>query len=131
MCFPSSPMTVTYRAELHGTGYTTAEDLIPVIEKWIQEGASITIRFRLLTVDSSCDVHITSYMERECRAVDSSKQSSHLREVIGCVVGVNIILIVLILILAVIVAVRRYRHTRSTTRRMVRTIRYVQTVPLC
>ena len=110
-CFPSSPQSVTYRAELQGTREASVEDLLQDMQQWIQDGASFPVQLQILTVDSSCDVGIRSFTEPECRADGSNEQS------MGVIVGVTIgsvfsllLVTAIILVVIVVIAMRRNRQ---------------------
>ena len=65
-CFPDSPSHVTYRARLQGTSETDSSSFIPVMEKWVDDGATIVVIGLLMKVDSKCSVEISSFNEGEC-----------------------------------------------------------------
>ena len=65
-CFVESGNTVTYRTELIATGVATLADIATHIQEWITEGAQISFDSVLITIDSTCQVVVTSVMEDEC-----------------------------------------------------------------
>ena len=65
-CFPESPSRVTYRARLQGTSETDSSSLISLIERWVDDGATIVVIGLLMKVDSKCSVQISSFNEGEC-----------------------------------------------------------------
>lgn len=76
-CFTQGAHEVTFRAHLYATPSATLQRLIAHISHWVESGASIAISGLLLTVDSKCDIVITSFSEPECNgAVDTSQPPS-------------------------------------------------------
>ena len=55
-CFPSSPLSVTYHAQLHGTLNANATDLFAAIQEWVSPSVTIPIQLLPLTVSSVCAV---------------------------------------------------------------------------
>ena len=55
-CFPSSPQSVTYHAQLHGTLNANASELIRDIEDWVSTGVTVSIQLLPLIVSSVCAV---------------------------------------------------------------------------
>ena len=100
-CFASSPEAATYRAELHGA---TNAEFLRIIEQWVQSGPSLSIELRLIAIDSSCDVQISSLMEAECRS--GSKASGG--EIGGAVVGVSLAIVLIVAGAAVVILLYRY-----------------------
>lgn len=110
-CFESSPHAATYRAELHRTTNTTVEELLHLIEQWIQSGPSLSVHLRLIAIDSSCDVQISSLGEAEC---DSSGKASG-GVIGGAVVGVILAIIVLAAAAAIVILLYKYRPSIAAT----------------
>lgn len=115
-CFPSSPHTVTYRARLHGTREATVTELIQYIEEWVQEGTAFPVQLQLLTVDSTCDVRVSSFTESECRAGHTGDDDTPTL-LPGAVVGTMAVLIFATVIAAtlvvVLIAAARRRRRRG------------------
>ena len=65
-CFVESENAVTYRTELIATGVATLASIATHIQVWITQGAQITVDSVLITIDSYCQVIVTSVMETEC-----------------------------------------------------------------
>ena len=113
-CFPSSPQAVTYRAELRGTREASVEDLLQDMQQWIQD-ASFPVQFHILTVDSSCDVSISSFSDPECTTggneefgAAGNEQSTKIDSIIGALAFVGVVvLLVLIIIVILVIAMRR------------------------
>ncbi len=55
-CFPSSPQSVTYHAQLHGTLNANVTELFTAIEEWISSGLTIRVQFLPLTLSRVCVV---------------------------------------------------------------------------
>ena len=68
-CFTQGAHEVTFRAHLYATPTATLQQLIAHISHWAINGASIAISGLLLTVDSRCDIIITSFSEPECYGI--------------------------------------------------------------
>ena len=75
-CFAESEDAVTYRAEILGTGVTSAADITSHIQDWIKQGALITFDFVLIAVDSFCQVIVTSVLDPECNNPTETPQQS-------------------------------------------------------
>lgn len=110
LCFDSSPQAITYRAELHGTRDATVAELLQDMQEWIQDGATISVQFQLLTVDSTCDVSISSFTELECRTESTSRPETVLIIGVTLVVIVVLVVIVIAIVPIVVTLVRRYRY---------------------
>ena len=57
-CFPSSPHSVTYHAQLHGTRSANVSQLVQSIEAWPSENVTIAVQSLRLTLSSACAVDI-------------------------------------------------------------------------
>lgn len=55
-CFSSSPQSVTYHAQLHGTLNANVSELIGDIEDWVSTGVTIPVQLLPLKVSSVCVV---------------------------------------------------------------------------
>ena len=62
-CFPSSPQSVTYHAQLHGTLNANVLELIAAIEEWVSSGVTIQIELQSLTVSIACAVNSSTPIE--------------------------------------------------------------------
>ncbi len=58
-CFPSSPRSVTYHAQLHGTLNANITELFTILKEWLSSGATIPVQLLPLTVSSVCAVSST------------------------------------------------------------------------
>lgn len=88
------------------------EELLQDIEQWVQDGVSITVQLRLLTVDSSCEVGISSFTETECISNADTEQPQAtvvIRTIIGAAAGVGALLILVIMVVTVVIIMRRNR----------------------
>ena len=65
-CYAESPNHVTFRARLEGTPERGSGSLISLIDKWVSDGAGISVTGVLMTVDPKCSVAISSLGEGEC-----------------------------------------------------------------
>ena len=66
VCYPESPLHMTYRARLEGTSERGSDSLISLIEDWVRGGPGVIVTGVLMTVDSHCSVAISSLSEGEC-----------------------------------------------------------------
>ena len=121
LCFPSSPESVTYRAELHGTLKASVPDLIEDITEWLSSSASISVQFQLLTIDSSCSVAITSFNENECRNTVTENEGSTTSDsqnytgvVVGVAIGVIIAIAVAITIIILVIIILHHKNHHDT-----------------
>ena len=114
LCFPSSPNAVTYRAELHGTLKASVPDLIEDITQWLSSGASISVQFQLLTIDSSCSVAISSFNENECMATGTATNEPSTGVVIGVAIGVIVAIAVAITIIILVIVILHHKNRRDT-----------------
>ena len=65
-CDPDSTTTVIYLARLSGTSERDSDYLITVIQDWVNDGASIRVAGIGMTLDTKCEVSISSLDELEC-----------------------------------------------------------------
>lgn len=63
-CFQSSPHTVTYHAQLHGTLQANVSQLLTAMQEWFSSVDTIAVQFLPLSVESFCTVTSSSPMER-------------------------------------------------------------------
>ena len=101
LCSSSSPNSVTYQAQLHGTPQANVSQLINIIEEEIvKRKVSIKVQFSLLFTENTC---IVSYgTERPCDDVSLSstgKEVNTSSSNVGIFIGIIITLIVIIVIL--------------------------------
>ena len=126
LCHPSSPQSVTYRAQLHGTLQATVTDLITIIEEWVSSGDVIPVQFLPLKLDGACtsfssstvECEVKKYTEMEYDTPNKSTESTEIGKgtsggietVIGGVVGVvavvAVMAFVIIIFLSVIITIK-------------------------
>ena len=125
-CFPDSPSHVTYRARLQGTSETDSSSLISLMEKWVDDGATIVVIGLLIKVDTKCSVQISSFNEGECfmtinpnstpgpnaGPTDSTTDSAGNTISPGPIIGgiAAVILIIAISVIIVVVLILKYRR---------------------
>ena len=121
LCFLSSPNAVTYRAALHGTLKASVPDLIEDITEWLSSGASISVQFQLLAIDSSCSVAITSFSENECRNTVTENEGSTTSDsqnytgvVVGVAIGVIVAIAVAITIIILVIVILHHKNHHDT-----------------
>ncbi len=121
-CFPSSPQSVTYHAQLHGTLNANASELFIAIQEWLSTDVTIPVQLLPLTVSSVCAVSSSTPME-DCpgemttdpsstpEATSSSNASS---ATVIVAVSVGIILALIIMLTVLIIAIFYVRHRHAT-----------------
>lgn len=111
-CFASSPQAVTFRAELHGTEDTTAEQLLNSIEKWVESEPSISIGGQTLELDTSCNSRLGSFSAAEC-GEEEPAGGGEPSTVVPIIVAAVVVGVVLLLILCIIITVMACRGRRK------------------
>ena len=106
LCHPSSPQSVTYRAQLHGTLQAPVTDLITLIEEWASSGDTIPVQFLPLEVVGACASLSSSTMK--CEGTESTDSGA----VVAGVVLLFIVLVVVIVISVSIIIATRIRRAK-------------------
>ena len=114
-CYPSSPQSVTYHAQLHGTLNTNVQELIRYMEDWASTGVTIPVQLLPLTVSSICEVD-SSTAQEHCpgevtTTVTSTSGPSSTTPIITAVSVIIIIAIVIAVATTLLIAYTRYRHS--------------------
>ena len=114
LCHPSSPQSVTYQAQLHGTLKASVADLIAMIQEWAFSGVTIQVQNLTLTLDGACVSSSSSSMECEATEMEDMSSTGLLpASVMIAVIGVLAVVIVLIIIpLIVIIVIVRVRSSK-------------------
>ena len=105
LCHPSSPQSVTYQAQLHGTLQAPVTDLITMIEEWASSGDAIPVQFLPLKLDGACASLRSSTVECEVT------ESTEIREVTGgiqsipVIAGVVAVVAVMVLVIVILVSI--------------------------
>ena len=103
LCSLSSPNSVTYQAQLHGTPLANVSQLIKIIEEeLLQEKVSIKVQFSLLTIQKICIVPYGT--ERPCDDV-SSASTEVMASCVGIITGITTAFIIIILVMGVTIVV--------------------------
>ena len=114
LCHPSSPQSVTYQAQLHGTFKASVAGLIAMIQEWAFSGVTIQVQNLTLTLDGACVP--SSFSSMECEATEMANPSStglQHASVMIAVIGVLVVVIVLIVIpLIVIIVIVRVQSSK-------------------
>ena len=79
-------------------------ELLRDIEEWVREESSFPVQLQLLTVDSTCDVSVSSFTESECRAGSTGSDDTPTL-LTGAVAGTIAVLIFATVIAAVLVVI--------------------------
>ena len=104
LCSSSSPNSLTYQAQLHGTPQANVSQLIVIIE---QEITKVKVQFSLLTIQKICVVPYGT--ERPCD--DTSSTSTEVianntsSSCVGVITGITTTLIIIILVMGVAIVV--------------------------
>ncbi len=103
-CFPDSPESVTYRAQVHGTSEVVASDFIRIIENWLTTGPSLNVKAQFLNVHTSCQVSITSIDETKCvpSSIETTMFSNTEETTSG---GFSIVIIAIIIAVVCVIAI--------------------------
>ena len=72
-CFSSSPQSVTYHAQLHGTLNANVSKLIADMQEWLSTGVTIPVQFLPLAVSSMCAVNSRTPLEH-CSSEATTEQ---------------------------------------------------------
>ncbi len=112
LCDPSSPNSVTYQVQLHGTRHANVSQLASIIQGLSQETTSIPVQFSLLTIQSFCIVSSTSLSP--C-SQNEQKNGDLPVNIIVLVVIVNIVIIIIMAIIGIIIAfsIKTSRNSKS------------------
>ena len=113
-CFPSSPQSVTYHAQLHGTYNANASDLIFTLQDWVSEGVTIIpVQFLPLTVSSVCAVSSSVPTENcpgEATPTPASTSATTVIVAVSVAVSIAVIFIIVIAVLIAFYIRHRIRH---------------------
>ena len=120
-CFSSSPQSVIYHAQLHGTRNANITELTVVLEDWVSFGVTIPVRFLPLTVSSMCAVSSSSPLEHCPESTDETTtgytvgpEASN-TEFSPIFIGVIILAAVLAVVMVITVLLACFaRHRRSS-----------------
>ena len=113
LCHPSSPQSVTYQAQLHGTLQAPVADLIAMIQEWSSSGGTIPVQLLPLTLNGAC-VSSSSYTV-ECEAPKPTQmedksstedQFSTGVQSVSVIVAVVVLLVVVIVLITIIITIR-------------------------
>ena len=77
LCHSSSPQSITYQTQLHGTLQAPVADLIAMIQEWSSSGGTIPVQLLPLILNGAC-VSSTSYTV-ECEATEPTQMGFSLQ----------------------------------------------------
>ena len=103
LCHPSSPQSVTYQAQLHGTLQAPVADLITLIEEWAFSGGTIQVQHLSLTLDGVCVSLSSSRME--CEATERTKMEDKSSTGVQSVYVIAAVIVVLVVVFVLIITV--------------------------
>ena len=100
LCPPSSPQSVTYQVELHGTLQAPVTDLLTMMEEWASSGVTIPVQFLPLIVDGGCASLTSSTVE-----CDQTEKTSDEIQTIPVLAGVMVVFVVVIMVIVTVAAI--------------------------
>ena len=109
LCPPSSPQSVTYQVQLHGTLQAPVTDLITLMEVWASSGVTIPVQLLPLIVDSGCASLTSSTVE--CEVTEPTQTEGTTREILsipsnaGQVVVIVVVALVVVVVVAVVISI--------------------------
>ena len=110
-CIANDAGTVVFLAKLHGTYHANSNNLISLLEQWIESGASINVQNIHMKVDPTCEVQIDSFVVHYCETVTeaTAEDVSTWPVAIVSVIGSLTLLLVgaVIIISSVLLALKR------------------------
>ena len=107
LCHSSSPQSVTYQAQLHGTLQAPVADLIAMIQEWSSSGGTIPVQLLPLTLNGAC-VSSSSYTV-ECEVTEPTQMAdkpSTVVQSVSVIAAVVVVLVVVIVLIAIIITIR-------------------------
>ncbi len=119
-CFPSSPQSVTYHAQLHGTLNANASELFTAMQEWLSSGVTIPVQFLPLKVSSVCAVSSRMPLEdcpgemtTDLPETTSSSDASNTTVIVTVSVVIVLAILVLAVTVLIIAIVYNIRHRQS------------------
>ena len=113
--------TVVYRANITlqvPSSITDADDIVTIINQWVQTKPSVRVNGVTLDVDSGCPTMLDSFAADDCivppvqtNPPPSSSSSPPYGIIIGAGVAVVVIILLLIIVIVIIVVYRRHKST--------------------
>ena len=98
LCYPSSPRSVTYHAQLHGTLQAPVTDLINILREWAASGDTIPVQFLPLKLDGACASFNSSTVECEVtESTEIGEGNSGGMQTMSLIAGVMTVFIVIVL----------------------------------
>ena len=122
LCHPSSPQSITYQAQLHGTLQAPVSDLITMIQEWSSSGGTIPVQLLPLTLNGAC-MYSSSYTV-ECEATEPTQmadksstgilslteyQFSTVVQSVSVIAAIVVVLVVVIVLITIIITFRVWR----------------------
>lgn len=120
LCFDSSPQTVTYRAEIHGSQDRTAQQILSEIDTLVSLGESIRVLSVTMSLVSTCQVQIDSFDEAKCEATSDATRVDDgglplIPIIVGGALGGVVVLAVCCIGVIAAVLVRQRRKKKAST----------------
>ena len=104
LCHPSSPQSVTYQAQLHGTLQAPVTDIITLIEEWASSGGTIPVQFLPLKLDGACASFDSPIVE--CREEKKEGGIQSIPVIAGVVVVAAVMALVVVILVSIIITIR-------------------------
>ena len=90
LCDSSSPQSVSYQAQLHGTLQANVSQLITILQQWISSSTKlITVQVSLLKIDDLCIV--SSDTQTPCDQQSASSTLGEHQNNLGAIVGGTVV----------------------------------------
>ena len=107
LCYPSSPQSVTYQAQLHGTFQTPITDLATQLQEWAFSSATIPVQLLPLQLEGACvssnfsivECKLTEPTQMEVKTSTSAWSAAAIAGVVVVIVVVIVLIVITLLIL--------------------------------
>ena len=103
LCHPSSPQSVIYQAQLHGTLQAPVVYLITLVEEWAFSGVTIQVQHLSLTLDGVCVSSNSTTVE--CEATEPTKMEDKSSTGVQSVYVIAAVIVVLVMVFVLIITV--------------------------
>ncbi len=115
LCFPSSPQSVTYHAQLHGTLNANVTELFTAIQEWVSTGVTIPVQFLPVTISSVSEVSSSSpFSTQLSTTTEEAKVTSSSNYIIIAVCTV-IVAITVVAIIVTVAVCTRHQHYKTAS----------------
>ena len=115
LCDSSSPQSVSYQTQLHGTLQANVSQLITILQQWISSGTKlITVQVSLLKIDDLCIVSLDT--QTPCKKQNASSTLGKHQINVGAIVGGTVVGLLALaagvaaVIILILICARRRRY---------------------